>query len=113
MANAFRIVRPQADETAELINYVGNDSFVTECALDFVPRGSVFGLNPGKHSAERGSEAMLKFAPAPLPVTFPLQLSMAENAHAHITEVQAPHLSMISDPGVVTSVILQAVQATT
>jgi pimeloyl-ACP methyl ester carboxylesterase len=38
-----------------------------------------------------------------------LQLAMAENAHAHITEVNAPHLSMISDPGVVTSVILQAV----
>jgi pimeloyl-ACP methyl ester carboxylesterase len=42
-----------------------------------------------------------------------LQLAMAEKAHAHITEVNAPHLSMISDPGVVTSVILQAVQATT
>jgi pimeloyl-ACP methyl ester carboxylesterase len=42
-----------------------------------------------------------------------LQLAMAENAHAHITEVNAPHLSMISDPGVVTSVILQAVHATT
>jgi pimeloyl-ACP methyl ester carboxylesterase len=42
-----------------------------------------------------------------------LQLAMAENAHAHITEVDAPHLSMISDPGVVTSVILQAVGATT
>jgi pimeloyl-ACP methyl ester carboxylesterase len=42
-----------------------------------------------------------------------LQLAMAENAHAHITEVNAPHLSMISDPGVVTSVILRAVHATT
>jgi pimeloyl-ACP methyl ester carboxylesterase len=42
-----------------------------------------------------------------------LQLAMAENARAHITEVPAPHLSMISDPGVVTSVILQAVRATT
>jgi pimeloyl-ACP methyl ester carboxylesterase len=42
-----------------------------------------------------------------------LQLAMAENAHARITEVTAPHLSMISDPGVVTSVILQAVHATT
>jgi pimeloyl-ACP methyl ester carboxylesterase len=42
-----------------------------------------------------------------------LQLAMAENAHARITEVKAPHLSMISDPGVVTSVILQAVRATT
>jgi hypothetical protein len=38
---------------------------------------------------------------------------MADNAHAHITEVKAPHLSMISDPGVVTSVILHAVHATT
>jgi hypothetical protein len=38
---------------------------------------------------------------------------MAENTHAHVTEVDAPHLSMISDPGVVTSVILQAVHATT
>jgi hypothetical protein len=27
-----------------------------------------------------------------------LQLAMAENAHAHITEVKAPYLSMISDP---------------
>jgi len=42
-----------------------------------------------------------------------LQLAMAENAQARITEVNAPHLSMISDPGVVTSVILQAVHATT
>jgi pimeloyl-ACP methyl ester carboxylesterase len=41
-----------------------------------------------------------------------LQLAMAKTAHAHITEVHAPHLSMISDPGVVTSVILQAVRAT-
>jgi pimeloyl-ACP methyl ester carboxylesterase len=42
-----------------------------------------------------------------------LQLAMAENADAHITEVDAPHLSMISDPGAVTSVILQAVRGTT
>jgi pimeloyl-ACP methyl ester carboxylesterase len=42
-----------------------------------------------------------------------LQLAMAENAHAHITEVNAPHLAMISDPGVVTRVILQAARATT
>ena len=41
-----------------------------------------------------------------------LQLAMAKNAHAHITEVKAPHLSMVSDPGVVTGVILQAVRAT-
>jgi pimeloyl-ACP methyl ester carboxylesterase len=41
-----------------------------------------------------------------------LQLAMAENAHAHITEVNAPHLSMVSDPGVVTRVILRAVHAT-
>jgi pimeloyl-ACP methyl ester carboxylesterase len=37
---------------------------------------------------------------------------MAERAHAHITTVKAPHVSMISDPGVVTGVILQAVHAT-
>ncbi len=36
---------------------------------------------------------------------------MARNAHAYTTEVNAPHLAMISDPGVVTSVILQAIQA--
>jgi pimeloyl-ACP methyl ester carboxylesterase len=42
-----------------------------------------------------------------------LQLAMAENAHAHITEVNAPHVSMITDPSVVTSVILRAVHATT
>src|SRR5579862_9237734 len=31
-----------------------------------------------------------------------LQLAMAENANAHITEVDAPHLSMVSNPGAVT-----------
>jgi len=41
-----------------------------------------------------------------------VQLAMARHAHAHITEVRAPHLSMITAPGVVTQVILQAAHAT-
>lgn len=41
-----------------------------------------------------------------------LQLFMARRAHARIAEVRAPRLSMISDPGVVTNVILKAVHAT-
>ena len=41
-----------------------------------------------------------------------LQLAMDNTAHARITEVDAPHLSMISDPRAVTNVILQAVRAT-
>jgi pimeloyl-ACP methyl ester carboxylesterase len=40
------------------------------------------------------------------------QRAMARQAHAHITEVHAPHLSMISDPGVVTQVITEAAHAT-
>jgi pimeloyl-ACP methyl ester carboxylesterase len=40
-----------------------------------------------------------------------LQLAMADRAHARITTVDAPHLSMVSDPGTVTNVILQAVRA--
>jgi pimeloyl-ACP methyl ester carboxylesterase len=40
------------------------------------------------------------------------QLFMASRAHAHITEVDAPHLSMISNPGVVTQVIVNAAQTT-
>ena len=40
------------------------------------------------------------------------QLFMATRAHAHITEVDAPHLSMVSDPGTVTRVIADAAQAT-
>ena len=41
-------------------------------------------------------------------------LSMAREAHAHITMAPgAPHLSMISNPGLVTRVILDAVHATT
>ena len=40
------------------------------------------------------------------------QLAMARHAGAHTTEVHAPHLSMISAPGVVTDVILKAVHAT-
>jgi pimeloyl-ACP methyl ester carboxylesterase len=40
-------------------------------------------------------------------------LAMARQAHAHITMAPgAPHLSMISNPGLVTRVILEAVQAT-
>ena len=41
-----------------------------------------------------------------------LQLAMATTAHARITRVDAPHLSMVSDPGTVTNVILQAARAT-
>jgi pimeloyl-ACP methyl ester carboxylesterase len=41
-----------------------------------------------------------------------LQLAMAHRAHARITRVDAPHLSMISNPGTVTKVILRAVRAT-
>ena len=37
---------------------------------------------------------------------------MAQRAGAHITDVNAGHLSLISKPQVVTRVILQAVQAT-
>jgi len=40
------------------------------------------------------------------------QLAMAHNAGASITEIDAPHLSMITDPGVVASVIIQAARAT-
>jgi len=45
-------------------------------------------------------------------VTAAEQLFMAKRAGAHITEINAPHLSMISNPGVVASVIIQAAQAT-
>ena len=39
--------------------------------------------------------------------------SWARQAHAHITTISgAPHLSMISNPGIVTKVILAAVHAT-
>jgi pimeloyl-ACP methyl ester carboxylesterase len=41
-----------------------------------------------------------------------LLLSMAQRAGAHITDVKAGHLSLISDPGGVTDVIEQAAQAT-
>jgi pimeloyl-ACP methyl ester carboxylesterase len=41
-----------------------------------------------------------------------LQLAMANTAHARITRVDASHLSMISNPGTVTNVILRAVRAT-
>jgi hypothetical protein len=50
--------------------------------------------------------------PHNLAIPLALQLAMADTAHAHITKVDAPHLSMISDPGTVTNVILQAVRAT-
>jgi len=40
------------------------------------------------------------------------QLFMAKRAGAHITEVHAPHLSMISNPGVVTRTIISGAKAT-
>jgi pimeloyl-ACP methyl ester carboxylesterase len=41
-------------------------------------------------------------------------LAMARQAHAHITMAPgAPHLSMISNPGLVTRVILESIHATT
>ena len=40
------------------------------------------------------------------------QLNMARNAGARVTEINAPHLSMISDPGAVATVIIRAAQAT-
>ncbi len=41
-------------------------------------------------------------------------LAMARQAHARITVIPgAPHLSMITNPGIVTQVILDAVHATT
>jgi len=42
-----------------------------------------------------------------------IQLFMANRAHAHITEVKAGHLSMISQPAAVTKVILEAAQSAT
>lgn len=39
------------------------------------------------------------------------QLFMANRAHAHITEVPAGHLSMVSQPGAVATVITEAAQA--
>lgn len=39
------------------------------------------------------------------------QLFMAQRAHAHITEIDAPHLSMISDPAAVAGVIIQAARS--
>ena len=40
------------------------------------------------------------------------QLAMANRANAHITEIDAPHLSMLSDPRAVARVIERAAEAT-
>jgi len=40
------------------------------------------------------------------------QLAMANRAKAHITKIDAPHLSMLSDPHAVAKVIEQAAKAT-
>jgi pimeloyl-ACP methyl ester carboxylesterase len=40
-----------------------------------------------------------------------IQLFMAKRMHAHITKVQAGHLSMIADPGAVARVIAEAARA--
>jgi len=40
------------------------------------------------------------------------QLFMSQRAHAHITKIDAGHLSLISNPRAVTHVILAAARAT-
>jgi hypothetical protein len=40
------------------------------------------------------------------------QLFMANRAHAHITEIHAGHLSMVSQPAAVANVIESAARAT-
>jgi pimeloyl-ACP methyl ester carboxylesterase len=40
------------------------------------------------------------------------QLDMAHNAKAHVIEIGAPHLSMISNPVAVATVVIQAARAT-
>ncbi len=40
------------------------------------------------------------------------QRFMSNRAHAHVTEIVAPHLSMVAQPGAVTTLIEQAAQAT-
>jgi pimeloyl-ACP methyl ester carboxylesterase len=44
-------------------------------------------------------------------IPWSIQLFMADRAHAHITQVKAGHLSMISQPAAVTNVILAAAQS--
>jgi pimeloyl-ACP methyl ester carboxylesterase len=43
----------------------------------------------------------------------PAQIAMAKRANAHITQIQASHLSMLSDPEAVTDIIIAAAHATT
>jgi pimeloyl-ACP methyl ester carboxylesterase len=40
------------------------------------------------------------------------QLSMAQRAHSHVVEINAPHLSLITDPTAVTNTIIAAADAT-
>jgi hypothetical protein len=40
-------------------------------------------------------------------------LFMADRAHAHITEINAGHLSLVTDPGAVARVIIDAADAST
>jgi pimeloyl-ACP methyl ester carboxylesterase len=81
-------------------------------AADQAPLATIALTQPSGVPAWKTIPAWAVVGTADHAITPALQLAMAENAHAHITEVNAPHLSMISDPGVVTSVILQAVRAT-
>ena len=45
-------------------------------------------------------------------ITRASQLAMATRPNAHITKIDAPHLSMLSDPHAVAKVIEQAAEAT-
>jgi hypothetical protein len=54
-------------------------------------------------------------SPRPHPHAIPPAglLFMADRAHAHITEINAGHLSLVTDPGAVARVIIDAADAST
>jgi pimeloyl-ACP methyl ester carboxylesterase len=68
-------------------------------------RGGDWRGDPGSVSSPRGT-ADHAIPPAEL-------LFMAHRAHAHITEINAGHLSLITNPGAVARVIIDAADATT
>jgi pimeloyl-ACP methyl ester carboxylesterase len=124
-ATVFDFVPYPGAPAGDVDLYLKKDTFLTAFA-DGVPRQKALSL----YAAQRPIAFSAGSTPAGVPawktipswyvlgtqdqiITPAAQRSMAERAGARITEVRAGHLALITDPDMVTRVIVQAVDATT
>jgi pimeloyl-ACP methyl ester carboxylesterase len=133
--NSINAQFPGSQITPAALNFVASPGGVTDAYVNQAMFGGIFANDlPASEAAELAAtqepiaaSALTEPSGPPAWATIPswdvigtadhaippaAQAFMAARAHATVTKVDASHLSMISHPGVVTSVIEQAARAT-